>query len=309
MTDTPEQPPASPPEKGGSPLPTPSLRVTAVLAAAMLAIGLAVGAAIGPAPGTSFAGVARLPLLIGSLAARGSSAAATQPPAVTPTATPAAAKAKAKAPASGSQASAETSAAEEGSKPASKKAAKKTVSLPPITKIWLIELGGSSFSEAAAEASSAPYITTQAIPQGALLGKWSGLDAGAFASDAALISSSPPQSLDTIIEPPCPEATASQCAPGTPGALSAADEFLKASLPTITSLSAYRESGLIVVTFGSVLVGSATGLPSGAATATLATEPPAGVLLISPFVTAGSHPSTTFSPASPTQSLARLLHK
>jgi hypothetical protein len=309
MTEPPDQPPASPPEDGGSPLRAPSLRVTAMLAAGMLAIGVAVGAAIGPAPGTSFAGVARLPLLLGSLAARASSSTAAQPPAVTPTATPSAAKSKAKAPASGSQAATETSAGEEESKPPTKKGATKSVSLPPITKIWLIELAGSGFSEARAQAASAPYITGQAIPQGALLSKWSGLDAGAFASDAALISSTPPQSLDTIIQPPCPEASAAECAAGTPGALSAADEFLKASLPTITSLSAYRESGLIVVTFGSVLVGSATGLPSGAATATLIAEPPAGVLLISPFVTAGSHPSTTFSPASPGQSLARLLHK
>jgi hypothetical protein len=308
MTEPPDQPPASPPEQGGSPLRAPSLRVTAMLAAGMLAIGVAVGAAIGPAPGTSFAGVARVPLLLGSLAARAASSTATQPPAVTPTATPSAAKSKAKAPASGAAAT-ETSAGEEESKPSSKKGATKSVSLPPISKIWLIELAGSGFSEATAQAASAPYITGQAIPQGALLSKWSGLDAGAFASDAALISSTPPQSLDTIIQPPCPEASAAQCAPGTPGALSAADEFLKASLPTITSQSAYRESGLILVTFGSVLVGSATGLPSGAATATLIAEPPPGVLLISPFVTAGSHPSTTFTPASPTKSLARLLHK
>jgi hypothetical protein len=65
-----------------------------------------------------------------------------------------------------------------------------------------------------------------------------------------------------------------------------------------------------VVTFGSIAAGSASGLPSGSASATLTSQPPAaGALLISPFVTAGASSSTPFDPASPTQSLEKLLHQ
>jgi hypothetical protein len=182
--------------------------------------------------------------------------------------------------------------------------------LPPITKVWLIELANSSFTEAAAQLSAAAYIDGQAAPAGTLLSGWSAIDGSAFANDAALIASSPPQLLDTIVQPPCPEGAAgAQCAPETPGALTAAGEFLRASLATITSTPAYRENGLVVVTFASIAVSTATGLPAGASTATLTSQPPAGVLLISPFARAGVKSSTTFNPASPEQSLAKLLRR
>ncbi|MGO8905822.1 MAG: hypothetical protein ACLQMH_09405 [Solirubrobacteraceae bacterium] len=136
------------------------------------------------------------------------------------------------------------------------------------------------------------------------------MDASTFAGDAALIASTPPQVFETIVQPPCPEAAAgAQCVAGTPGGLAAADEFLKASLSTITGTAAYRTSGLIVVTFGSIVAASSTGLPSGASAATLTSEPPAGVLLISPFASAGTRPATPFNPASPRQSLEKLLHQ
>ena len=96
---------------------------------------------------------------------------------------------------------------------------------------------------------------------------------------------------------------------GHAGGLTAADEFLKASLSTITGTAAYRTSGLIVVTFGSIVPASATGLPSGTSTVTLTSEPPAGVLLISPFVSAGTRPAAAFNPASPRQSLEKLLRQ
>ncbi|HKH78848.1 MAG TPA: hypothetical protein VJ996_02430, partial [Solirubrobacteraceae bacterium] len=70
----------------------------------------------------------------------------------------------------------------------------------------------------------------------------------------------------------------------------------------------FRESGLIVVTFASVGSATASGLPAGAATATLSSEPPVGVLLVSPFVHAGSRPASRYDPTSPKQSLSGLLH-
>jgi hypothetical protein len=310
------------PETPKSPFRAPSARVTAALAAAMLAIGVAVGAAIGPAPSPSLANPS-LPALIASLA-RGAAAraaqattAAVQPPAVTAESTPTRKRRRRKhRSASTEEASSATTTTPtpetEATTPISTtpKSKPKTSTLPPITHVWLIELAGTSFADAIAQPAAAPYIDTQAVPAGTLLSGWSGLDGGAFASETALLANEPPQLLDTIVQPPCPEGAAgASCAPETPGALTAADEFLKATVPTITSTPAFRENGLIVVTFASVASATATGLPAGAATATLTAQPPAGVLLISPFASVGAHSSTTFKPTSPKQSLEKLLRR
>jgi hypothetical protein len=179
-----------------------------------------------------------------------------------------------------------------------------------VTHVWLIELSGTSFEKASAQPAAAPYIDTQAIPAGTLLSGWSALDGGGFANEAALLASGGPRLLDTIVQPPCPEGAAgAACATETPGALTAADEFLKTTVPTITSSAAFRENGLIVVTFASVANATATGLPAGATTATLTAQPPAGVLLISPFVSVGAHSTTTFDPTSPKQSVEKLLRR
>jgi hypothetical protein len=184
-----------------------------------------------------------------------------------------------------------------------------------VTSVWLIELSGGSFAEALAQPAAAPYIDKQLIPAGALLSGWSALTGSAFASDAALAEhqsaiGAPPPILHSIVQPPCPEGAAgAQCAPGSAGALTTADEFLKATVAQITPTSPYREHGLIVVTFATVGVASAAGLPTGASTATLTSQPAAGVVLFSPFVRAGSHPSTSFNPISPEQSLQALLHR
>jgi len=331
MTEIPDTPtrssdPASPPLTPAPPpaggVRLPSWRVTAALAAAMLGVGVAVGAAIGPAPDASLAGASPLPLLLPALraleTAGAQSSAAVEPPAVTPQATPPAARSSSpRTTTASTQTSSSTakspssSSTPERSKhptPAAGGGAK-TV-LPQITKVWLIELPGTTFAEALAQPTVAPYIDAQAVPAGALLNGWSALDGSAFASDTALLASTPPQLLDTIVEPPCPEGAAgSQCLIGTPGALTAADEFLKGAVATITATATYRAHGLIVVTFGSIATATATELPSGAATATLTSQPPAGVLLISPFASAGTRPTTSFNPASPKKSLEGLLHQ
>lgn len=292
----------------------PSPRMTAALAAVMLAVGVAVGAAIGPTPTSSLAVGTRLPLLPSLLAAAGVGHTSTvQPPAVTPQPTPRARRRRLRHASSAAQPSASTNTSEETSAPSSTTPTSKgkatPVKLPPVTNVWLIELSGSTFASALEAPAGAPYINDQAAPTGTVLSGWSAIEANAFASDAALLATSGPQVVDTIVEPPCAEGAAgAQCAAGTPGALTAADEFLKATLPTITSSATYRSSGLVVVTFGSIAVGSASGLPSGSESATLISQPPAGALLISPFVTAGASSSTPFNPASPTQSLEKLLH-
>jgi hypothetical protein len=307
------------PDTQKSPFRAPSARVTAALAAAMLGVGVAVGAAIGPAPTPSQAAT-NLPLLLETLArsaaAREAQAAAAsvQPPAVVAEATPTRRRHRRKrkdTSAEEATSAASTPAASETTTPTATKpkSTTKATKLPAVTHVWLIELAGTSFATASAQPAAAPYIDTQAIAAGTLLSGWSGLDAGAFADDAALLASEPPQLLDTIVQPPCPEGAAgASCATET-GALTAADEFLKTTVPTIASTAAFRENGLIVVTFASVASATATSLPAGAATATLTSQPPAGVLLISPFVAVGAKSSATFNPSSPKQSLEKLLRR
>jgi len=305
----------------------PSARVTAALAAAMLGIGVAVGAAIGPAPSASLAGASRLPLLLPSLLSGAGAAGRSSAPTTLPAPAPAPATA---APATGTKAAPGASTAQtpaststsSGAAPPSEESTPSASStptssgqgtattLPPVTNVWLIQLAGTSFAEALAQPSAAPYIDTQATGAGTLLSGWSAIDGSAFANETALLASSPPQLVNSIVQPPCPEGAAGvQCAAGTPGALTAADEFLKATVATITSTVAYREHGLIVITLATVASGSATGLPSGASSATLTSQPPAGVLLISPFASRGARPSIAFNPSSPKQSLEKLLRQ
>jgi hypothetical protein len=300
----------------------PSRRWAAVLAAAMLGAGIAVGAAIGPAPAASLAGDAgglakQLPLLIARIeAGRSASTAATatspaEPPATTPEPTPAASKGKAAKPAATTTTPA--AAEEETSKTPKSTGTTKTAKLPAITSVWTIQLSGTSFASAIAAPTAAPYIDTQLLPAVTLLSGWSAIDAGAFSSEALLAEppaagAVPPQ-LHSIVQPPCPEGAAgAACAPETPGQLTAADEFLKATLATITATSTYKEHGLVVITFSNVGIAAQSELPAGASTSTLSYQPPAGVTLLSPFVKAGARSTIAFSPTSPRQSLEKLLH-
>jgi hypothetical protein len=293
----------------------------------MLGVGVAVGAAIGPAPTPSQA-ASNLPLLLETLARSAAAreaqapAASVRPEALAPEAIRTRKRHRRKRKDSSAEeatSAASTPAASETTTPTTTTpkhtATTKATQLGAVTHVWLIELAGTSFTAASTQPAAAPYIDTQAIAAGTLLGGWSGLDGSAFANDAALLASEPPQLLDTIVQPPCPAespegegAAGASCATEA-GALSTADEFLKTTVPTITSTAAFRENGLIVVTFASVGSATATSLPGGAATATLTSQPPAGVLLISPFVAVGAKSSATFDPTSPKRSLEKLLRR
>jgi hypothetical protein len=326
---TPDQgPPGPPPRRLPGRRRSPSLRLTTVLAVAMLAVGVGVGAAIGPAPDASYAGGAaaiaqRLPLLLAGIAGREHSATSSTstsaaPPPVTSQPTPAPASTGAATPASSTQQAASTptkasSEAEEGTASKPKSPETKKSKLPPVTNVWLIELAGGSFSEALATPSAAPYITGQLIPASTLLGGWPAISASAFASEAALAeepaAGAAPPLVHSIVQPPCPEGAAgAACATGTPGQLSAADEFLKATIATITGTPIYKEHGLIVVTFATVGISTQSGLPTGASSATLTDKPPSGVALLSPFAHTGTRSNVAFNPTSPRQSLEKLLH-
>ena len=240
---------------------------------------------------------------------------AAQPPAIAATSTPrhaAASSAPAAASTPAAPAAATPGSGEEaapapagaGNSPRSK--------LPPVTSVWLIELAGGTFAEALAKPTAAPYITGRLLPAGTFLGGWSALSASAFAGSAALAEPTPegaaPALLHSIVQPPCPEGAAGlACAAGSPGQLTAADEFLKATLAQITGTPNYREHGLVVVTFASVGVAAQAGLPAGASSATLTFRPPTGVVLLSPFAHAGARSTTSFNPTSPRQSLEKLL--
>ena len=265
LTSTPPNPPP-PGSHAGVPR-LPSLRVAAMLAAGMLALGAAVGAAIGPAPEASFAGASEIPMLLpalAALAARGAAANGTtpvKPAAVESQATPSAAASGAGSPASSaspgagrsssSSPSSSSSTPSTSTTPTTSGEGSKQTTLAAVTSVWLIELSGATFTQAVAQSAAAPYIDSQLLAKGTLLSGWSGIDASAFASEAPLLTGRPPALLDTIVEPPCPEGVAgAQCAPETAGALTAADSFLAQTIPSITASAAYRERGLIVVTFG-----------------------------------------------------------
>jgi hypothetical protein len=302
----------------------PSSRAIAMLAAGMLVLGLAVGAAIGPTPSPSLAGP-NLPLLMSSLGriaasrAAQSTAGTIQPPPAAAEATPTRERRRRrrKRTAKGSSSSATATpistpkTTTKTTTPASTTPASTTKpsTLPPITSVWLITLSGATFAQALAQPAAAPYIDSELVPAGTLESSWSALDGSSVASEAGLLAGTPPQTLDSIVQPPCPEGAAgAQCAPETAGALSAADEFLKQTVPAITSSAAYRAHGLIVISFATIGNATASSLPVGASTATLSSEVPAGVLLLSPFAKAGARPASTFNPTSPKQSLSGLLH-
>jgi hypothetical protein len=328
-------PPDSPARPRIAALRLPGARARALLAALMLTVGVAIGAAIGPAPEPSLAGDAgvihQLPAVIAAVAAQQRAAATPQattsvePPPVTRQATPAAASSPSASTtstptptASTTPAPAPSTSKTEAPAPTTTTKAPAKATLPPITNVWLIELAGGSVAEVLAAPAAAPYIDGQLITKGTLLSGWSALSGSAFATAAALIeneatagavSPAAQPSLHSIVQPPCPEGPAgAACAAGTPGQLTAADEFLKGALTSITATPAYGEHGLIVVTFATVGNPSAPELSAGASTSTLASQPPAGVALLSPFALVGARPTTTFNPSSPKQSLEALLH-
>jgi hypothetical protein len=317
--DAAEQPRSASAARRPTPPWMPSGRLTAVLATVMLGAGVGLGAAIGPAPASSLANAARLPLLLHWLLAGTSHA---PPPASAgPVAAPASEVATApvrrrhRRHASGAEAASaapsepvSSGTGTPGSEP--RQSGRQPSNLPAINKVWLVELAGSGFSEALASAASAPYIDSQAIPAGALLGGWSAVQGSAFASDAALIGTRGPELVESVVQPTCPEGAAgTPCAAGTPAGLSTADAFLKQTLTTLSASAAYRSGGLIVVTFAAIAPGAASELPSGSTTATLASQPPAGVLVISPFTRPAQRASTSFDASSPRTSLEALLHR
>ncbi len=314
---TPEEPAGRQEQTPRPPAPVrlPSKRWSALLVAAALALGGVVGAAFGPAPQASFAGGAlnlakALPLLLAS----GRQPAPTATTATTPAPETPLAAATSTTPTTRTAASKTTESAQSEEKETAQKKGSGTTSkssLPVIKNVWLIQLSGTGFEAAEGAPASAPYIDTELIPKSAFLAKWSASSAAALATEAVVTQTpaagTAPPLLHSIVQPPCPEGAAgASCAAETPGALTAADEFLKATLASITGTALYREGGLIVVTFASVGIATQSELPAGASTSTLSSTPPAGAAVLSPLAKAG-RPTLTFNPTSPKKSLEKLL--
>jgi hypothetical protein len=169
--------------------------------------------------------------------------------------------------------------------------------------VWLITLAGSTFSAAAAAPASYPYLAGQLFAQGTLLTSYSALDAYELAGDATLLPGGVGASLSAISEPAC-GAPASQttpaCPEGSQPSPEQADAFLQRIAGPILASPAYRENGLIVISFAPV--SSREGAPA----TTLALAPIAGALLLSPLLHAGARSATPFNSLSPRASVAAI---
>jgi hypothetical protein len=238
------------------------------------------------------------------------------------------------------------SGAEEGEKTS------KTKPLPPIADAWVIELPyGSSLENALKQSTSAPYLDGQLKSAGTALSGYSSLAAAQLAGAATLLSGQVGASVTTVAPPPCgtsaaagatsgttsgaaagaPASSTGQpataCPSGEPAGVQAADAFLQEVVPKIEASAAYKEHGLIVITFGtasqqgassgtttspsaSTTAGTGTEVtyPTGSITSTLtAAGAPAGALLLSPFLNhAGTRSTSTFNPLAPHESLEAL---
>jgi hypothetical protein len=176
----------------------------------------------------------------------------------------------------------------EGSSPSgsgSGEGEKKPVRLPPISHVWLIVVNGTGFAAASAAPASYPYLTGQLLKAGRLLERYSAIEGYELAGDAALLTGGVGESVSTISEPAGDQAEA--------------DSFLQRVVAPILASSAYGERGLVVVTFGAAA--QEAGL-----TTTLAAQPAAGALLLSPVLKAGGHSSEAFNSLAPRESLERI---
>jgi phosphatidylinositol-3-phosphatase len=98
-----------------------------------------------------------------------------------------------------------------------------------------------------------------------------------------------------ITPTPCDAGASGQCAPGAVEGAAAADAFLAKWVPQILASPAYKEDGLLIVTFDAINPPSAEAAPAPAPT-----EDPlrVGTLLVSRFATPGAADATAFDPYS-----------
>lgn len=102
-----------------------------------------------------------------------------------------------------------------------------------------------------------------------------------------------------IAPTPCDSGAAGQCAPGSVEGAAAADAFLAMWVPQILASPAYKEDGLLVVTFGATNPATTEAAPAPVPTTAPADDPlHVGTLLVSRFLSSGSTNATTYNPYS-----------
>lgn len=122
----------------------------------------------------------------------------------------------------------------------------------------------------------------------------------------------PPQTpgLSWIVPAACDDGSEVVCGNGAPSGLAGADAFLREVVPQILATAAYREHGLILITFDAGPNASShqasNTRASTAASAAEGQERRVGALIVSPFVRAGVQTDETFDTYSLLKSLERL---
>lgn len=122
----------------------------------------------------------------------------------------------------------------------------------------------------------------------------------------------PPQTpgLSWIVPAACDDGSEVVCGNGAPSGLAGADAFLREVVPQILATAAYREHGLILITFDAgPNASSHQASNTRASTATSATEGQGrrvGALIVSPFVRSGIRTNEPFNTYSLLKSLERL---
>ena len=102
-----------------------------------------------------------------------------------------------------------------------------------------------------------------------------------------------------IAPTPCDSGATGQCAPGSVEGAAAADAFLAKWVPQILASPAYKEDGLLVVTFGAANPASSEAAPAPTTATAPANDPlHVGTLLVSRFLSSGSTNATTYDPYS-----------
>lgn len=106
-------------------------------------------------------------------------------------------------------------------------------------------------------------------------------------------------SYSYIAPAPCDSGATGQCPPGSVEGAAAADAFLAKWVPQILASPAYKEDGLLVVTFGAANPASSEAAPAPAPATAPGDDPlHAGTLLVSRFLSGGSTNATTYDPYS-----------
>lgn len=134
------------------------------------------------------------------------------------------------------------------------------------------------------------------------------VDLSRLKADLAAPSQTP--GLSWIVPAACDDGSGAVCGNGAPSGLAGADAFLREVVPQILATAAYREHGLILITFdASQEAASHAASDTRAPTAAKAGEGQGrrvGALIVSPFVRSGTRTDESFNTYSLLKSLERL---